>query len=329
MILLVLFLLFVVVVFVLVSSKPPRISLVGAHVMITGGSSGIGLAVAKECALRGAYVSLIARDKMKLDKAKTEIEGIMKSRGKDQKAITLPLDVAGDAQEVKTAVKDAEGKLGPVDFLFNCAGISHAQKFQETDPEIFERLMKVNYLGSVYCTQAVLPGMIQRKRGRIVFVSSQAGQLGLFGYSAYSGSKFALRGMAEALQMEVKPHNVAVTISFPPDTDTPGFHLENEGDIKPEETKLISETSGLISAESVAKTIIDDSVKGEFTSSIGLEGFLLGNITCGMSPCNSTLSALIQGLMLGLFRVVGLAFLRNFDSIVEKCAKKQANKKEN
>ena len=68
---------------------------------------------------------------------------------------------------------------------------------------LVQKLMSVNYFGSVHATRAVIKGMKARKKGRIVFVSSQAGQLGLFGYSAYSATKFALRGLAEALQMEV------------------------------------------------------------------------------------------------------------------------------
>jgi 3-dehydrosphinganine reductase len=68
--------------------------------------------------------------------------------------------------------------------------------------------------------------MKQRKFGRILFVSSQAGQIGIFGYTAYSATKFALRGFAEALQMELKPYGIYVTLSYPPDTDTPGFKEE-------------------------------------------------------------------------------------------------------
>ena len=69
--------------------------------------------------------------------------------------------------------------------------------------------------------------MKKRQFGRICFVSSQAGQLGIFGFTAYSGSKFAIKGLCEALQMEVKPYNISITIAYPPDTDTPGFKEEN------------------------------------------------------------------------------------------------------
>ena len=104
-------------------------------------------------------------------------------------------------------------------------------------------MFKVNVLGSVQPTKALLPSMIKRRWGRVVFVSSQAGQVinlwchmilyyitsqqvALYGYSAYSSSKFALRGLAEALQMEVKPYNILVSVSFPPDTDTPQLKEE-------------------------------------------------------------------------------------------------------
>lgn len=86
--------------------------------------------------------------------------------------------------------------------------------------------MRVNYLGGVYCTKSVVDSMKSRKFGRILFVSSQAGQIGVYGYTAYSATKFAIRGLAEALQMELKPFNIYISVSYPPDTDTPGFKEE-------------------------------------------------------------------------------------------------------
>lgn len=86
--------------------------------------------------------------------------------------------------------------------------------------------MRTNYLGSVYCTKAVVESMKNREFGRVVFVSSQAGQVGIYAYTGYSASKFALKGLAEALQMELKPYNIHVTIAYPADTDTPGLRDE-------------------------------------------------------------------------------------------------------
>lgn len=177
--------------------------------------------------------------------------------------------------------------------------------------------MEVNYLGSVYPTRAVITTMKERRMGRVVFVSSQAGQIGLFGYTAYSASKFALRGLAEALQMEVKPYNIYVTVTYPPDTDTPCLTEENK--TKPLETKLISETSGVCQPEQVAKVIVKDAVQGNFNSSVGPDGYMLSALTCGMSPVTSITEGLQQIVTMGLFRTIALFYLGSFDSIVRRC----------
>ncbi|KAL1139342.1 hypothetical protein AAG570_006327 [Ranatra chinensis] len=100
--------------------------------------------------------------------------------------------------------------------------------------------------------------MKARGYGHITFVSSQAAFLGIYGFAPYSASKYALRGLAEGLQMEVAIHGVKVTIAYPPDTDTPGFAEEEK--TKPKETKLICKTSGLFSPHKVAKKILDDTM---------------------------------------------------------------------
>ncbi len=118
--------------------------------------------------------------------------------------------------------------------------------------------MEINYLGTAYAIRTVLPSMKSRRKGRIVCVSSVGGLIGLYGYTAYGASKFAVRGFAEALQMEVKPYGITVTVAFPPDTDTPCFVEENK--IKPQETKLISESSGVFSPSKVADDILRDTL---------------------------------------------------------------------
>ncbi|KAK2490850.1 hypothetical protein MC885_001267, partial [Smutsia gigantea] len=184
------------------------------------------------------------------------------------------------------------------------------------------RLMSVNYLGSVYPSRAVITTMKERRVGRIVFVSSQAGQLGLFGFTAYSSSKFAIRGLAEALQMEVKPYNVYVTVAYPPDTDTPGFAEENK--TKPLETRLISETTSVCKPEQVAKQIVKDAIQGNFNSSIGSDGYMLSSLTCGMAPVTSITEGLQQVVTMGLFRTIALFYLGSFDSIVRRCMMQRA-----
>uniref|UniRef100_A0A493T638 3-dehydrosphinganine reductase n=2 Tax=Anas platyrhynchos TaxID=8839 RepID=A0A493T638_ANAPP len=182
----------------LISPKP--LKLPGAHVVVTGGSSGIGKCIAIECYKQGAFITLIARDENKLLQTKKEIEKY--SVNDKQVVLCISVDVSKDYEQVENVLKQAQEKLGPVDLLVNCAGTSVTGKFEAIEVNSFERLMAVNYLGSVYPSRAVISTMKERRMGRIVFVSSQAGQLGLFGYTAYSPTKFALRGLAEALQME-------------------------------------------------------------------------------------------------------------------------------
>uniref|UniRef100_A0A8C5TJK7 3-dehydrosphinganine reductase n=1 Tax=Malurus cyaneus samueli TaxID=2593467 RepID=A0A8C5TJK7_9PASS len=206
--------------------SPKSLKLPGAHVVVTGGSSGIGKCIAIECYKQGAFITLIARDENKLLQTKKEIEKY--SVNDKQVVLCISVDVSKDYEQVENVLKQAQEKLGPVDMLVNCAGTSVTGKFEDIEVNSFERLMAVNYLGSVYPSRAVIATMKERRMGRIVFVSSQAGQLGLFGYTAYSPTKFALRGLAEALQMEVKPYNVYITVAYPPDTDTPGFAEESK-----------------------------------------------------------------------------------------------------
>ncbi|KFR12241.1 3-ketodihydrosphingosine reductase, partial [Opisthocomus hoazin] len=282
---------------------------------VTGGSSGIGKCIAIECYKQGAFITLIARDENKLLQTKKEIEKY--SVNDKQVVLCISVDVSKDYEQVENVLKQAQEKLGPVDMLVNCAGTSVTGKFEDIEVNAFERLMGVNYLGSVYPSRAVIGTMKERRMGRIVFVSSQAGQLGVFGYTAYSPTKFALRGLAEALQMEVKPYNVYVTVAYPPDTDTPGFAEESK--TKPLETKLISETSSVCQAEQVARVIVKDAIQGNFNSSVGSDGYMLSIVTSGMSPVTSITEGLQQIVGMGIFRIVGLFYLGSFDSIVRRC----------
>ena len=181
--------------------------------------------------------------------------------------------------------------------------------------------MDVNFIGSCFVTRAVVPSMKSQNWGRIVFTSSQAGLLGVYGYAAYSASKFALRGFAETLRAEVKPYNVQVTIAFPPDTDTPGFAEEEK--TKPMETRLISESSGLVSPELVAKAIVADMLTGKFFSTVGMDGKVLSIVCAGMAPFSTVLDLLIQIFCMPVLRIVAVFTLFNFDRIVSKCMQKK------
>uniref|UniRef100_A0A8C5BF95 3-dehydrosphinganine reductase n=1 Tax=Gadus morhua TaxID=8049 RepID=A0A8C5BF95_GADMO len=293
----------------LISPKPFKLN--GAHVVVTGGSSGIGKSIAMECYRQGAFITLVARDETKLVLAKKEVE---KCAINDKQVCGIVF--CFNPHKCFCFIQ-AQEKLGPVDMLVNCAGTSIAGKFEEVDMDRFKKMMEVNFLGSVYPTRAVITTMKERRMGRIMFVSSQAGQIGLFGYTAYSPSKFALRGLAESLQMEMKPYNIYVTVAYPPDTDTPGFVEENK--TKPLETRLISETAAVCQPDQVAKIFVKDTVQGNFNSSVGPDGYMLSALTCGMSPVTSITEGLQQIVTMGLFRTIALFYLCSFDSIVRRC----------
>ncbi|NXW02754.1 KDSR reductase, partial [Fregetta grallaria] len=278
---------------------------------VTGGSSGIGKCIAIECYKQGAFITLIARDENKLLQTKKEIEKY--SVNDKQVVLCISVDVSKDYEQVENVLKQAQEKLGPVDMLVNCAGTSVTGKFEDIEVNSFERLMAVNYLGSVYPSRAVIATMKERRMGRIVFVSSQAGQLGLFGYTAYSPTKFALRGLAEALQMEVKPYNIYITVAYPPDTDTPGFAEESKTKTHhdfPQLGKLLF---------SFLNCCFPSIQQGNFNSSVGSDGYMLSILTSGMSPVTSITEGLQQVVCMGIFRIIGLFYLGSFDSIVRRC----------
>jgi 3-dehydrosphinganine reductase len=157
------------------------------HVLITGGSSGIGLECAKLYAKSGANVTIVARDKKKLDIAVQQIKSFLK-RGRE--IVSISVDTASSEENVSKAFSPAVEKFGSVDVLLNCAGTSIAGEFNLLDPGDFERMMKINVLGTIFPTRAVLPSMKQKKSGRIVFVSSQVAQAAIHGYTAYGASKW-------------------------------------------------------------------------------------------------------------------------------------------
>ncbi|NET28904.1 SDR family oxidoreductase [Okeania sp. SIO1I7] len=249
------------------------------HAIITGGSSGIGKEIAKLLATEGSNISIIARNPKKLEAAKAEITATILNP--EQKIITIPADVAHRGA-TETAIRQAVKEIGTPDLLITAAGISHPGYFRELPIEIFEQTMAINYFGSLYCVRAVLPMMEQQKKGHIVMISSGAGLIGIYGYTPYCPSKFAIRGLAESLRGELKLSGISVSVVYPPDTDTPQLEVENK--TKPLETKRITETSGVWSAEDMAVEIVRGMKKKTFAIAPGLEMTLLDKLHSLLAP---------------------------------------------
>ena len=240
------------------------------HAIITGGSSGIGKATAILLAKQGASITIIARNRNKLEKAKVEIEAARVSS--EQKIICISASVEITAQ-IQQAITQAVEKNGIPDLLITSAGIAHPGYFQELSLQVFEETMRINYFGTLYAIKSVLPLMIEKQQGHIVIISSGAGLIGIYGYTPYSPSKFALRGLAESLRGEIKPEGINISIVYPPDTDTPQLAAENL--TKPPETKVITGSAKTWNAEGVAKVILTGIKRKDFAITPGLEMKLL------------------------------------------------------
>ena len=187
--------------------------------LVTGASSGIGRSLALRFAREGASVALVARRADELEKLAAEIRGI------GGHACALPCDV-GDREAVAATAARAVEQLGGIDLLANNAGYGHHRRFLEWDLADMERMMRVNYLGALYFTKALLPQMVARGKGWLIFVASVAGKLAVPEEAAYAASKFAMLGLAEALSLEVEDAGVHVLNVCPGVVDTPFFDAE-------------------------------------------------------------------------------------------------------
>ena len=187
-------------------------------VAVTGASAGIGRAVVREFAARGADIALMARGRTGLEAAAREVEA------HGQRALVLPLDTS-EHTEVDEAAQRIEDELGPIDIWVNVAFTSVFAPFVEIEPEEFRRVTEVTYLGYVNATRAALRHMLPRDCGTIIQVGSALGHRGIPLQSAYCGSKHALEGFHESLRTELMHNhsNVNVTIVEMPAVNTPQF----------------------------------------------------------------------------------------------------------
>lgn len=255
----------------------------GKRALITGGSSGIGLALAKHLAADGAHVTILARQPEQLKQAVDELEKARVATGQAIEAVAA--DVS-DLAAVTAALQPMLGGGRLPDLLINSAGVAHPGYAQELDIKIFHWMMDVNYFGTVHVTQTLLPRMLNRGSGHIVNISSVAGFMAVFGYTAYGASKFAVRGYSDALRAELKGTGVDVSIVYPPDTQTPQLDYENQ--FKPAETVALEGDPKPLSAEAVAAEILKGIARRRYAIIPGFEGklfyWLSGALGTGLYP---------------------------------------------
>jgi NADP-dependent 3-hydroxy acid dehydrogenase YdfG len=184
-------------------------------VLVTGGGSGIGRAVADLLLKAGAKVAIAGRGQARLDETARSLRG-------GERLITYALDVA-DAARVRVMVDSVTKALGPVDVLVNNAGTNIKERtFRELTPETWDRLIRTNLDGAFYCTHAVLPAMLRRKDGVIINVVSIAGKRASpLGGVAYAASKFGMAALGLGLAAEEKDSGIRVCNVYPGEVDTP------------------------------------------------------------------------------------------------------------
>lgn len=223
----------------------------GKKVFITGGSSGIGLAAAEALVGWGADVMIGARGQGRLDEAVAVLE--VHRTGPGQRIGSVSMDVA-DRESVRQGAEQVLAFLGGLDVLVNNAGIAHPAVVRETPESITKSMMEVNYYGVVNVTEAFLGHFYSQGAGHIANVSSMLGFMGIYGYSAYAASKHAVVGYSDCLRQELLDYGIALSILYPPDTDTPQLAAENQ--IKPPETKAIAGNAGMLTPEFVALVLL-------------------------------------------------------------------------
>lgn len=243
----------------------------GKKVLITGGSKGIGRALAEQAAEAGASVVVAARGQADLDAT----VAAMKARGGAGVYDAVAFDVT-DFAATEAGVQAAIAQLGGLDVLVCNSGYARPGYVQDLPIEAFSDQMRVNYLGHVHAVRAALPTLIAQGHGDVALVSSMMGFMGLYGYTAYTASKFAIVGFAQALRQELAVKGVRVGVHYPPTTETPGLEAENAW--KPADVWALeadNSFSKTYTADQVAQAMIGSIPKGRFDNMVGADSWFI------------------------------------------------------
>ncbi|MGC2654990.1 MAG: SDR family NAD(P)-dependent oxidoreductase [Mycobacterium sp.] len=220
----------------MLSTTTSRAAFIDDRVVITGGSQGIGYAIAAELTGRCRRLTLLARDGAKLGDA----------------ARLLGCDVC--ATDVRQLTPAAAAVLADCTLLVCCAAEMTPGRVGELGVDDYQRQMDINFVGTASSVKAALPAMLARRAGTIVLFSSTAATVGVYGYTAYGATKAAVASYAAALRAELRDSGVRVVVAYPPDTDTPG--LQRERTLRPDETDAVAGAIKARPAAVVARRLV-------------------------------------------------------------------------
>jgi NAD(P)-dependent dehydrogenase (short-subunit alcohol dehydrogenase family) len=273
-------------------------------VLITGGSRGLGLVLARQIVRQGAHVAICARDAAELARAREELEmerALLELRPDEGQVLTVPCDIT-DREQVQAMVDDVQQHFGRINVLINNAGMIQVGPVELMTLEDYAEAMRVHFWGPLYTILAVLPGMRQRREGRIVNISSIGGKVSMPHLLPYNASKFALVGLSEGLRAELAKDRIVVTTVCPGlmRTGSPRNALF-KGQHRAEYTWFsISDALPLVSqnAERAARQIITACRHGDAEVVLSLPA-KFATMLHGLSPgCTADLLSLANTLLL-------------------------------
>jgi len=231
----------------------------GRIVIVSGGSTGMGKATAKNIVQLGGSVCIIARNAENLKKAVKEIESLKTNNKQFVEMISCDTT---EMEQLKLLLIEFIEKYRVPDYLFNFVGYALPDYIENYKLEDFQKQIDGNYYGQLIPTLIMLPYFMKDKKGYITFVSSAVCYYPLIGYAAYAPAKYAILGLTEILRNELKPYNINISILFPSDTDTPSFERENK--TKPKECLIMSERSKIYSPEEIADAFVKGILKKKY-----------------------------------------------------------------
>jgi len=282
--------------------NPKNITFFGKNAVVTGASTGMGFSFAKRLVHEGiGKLCIISKNPQRLEQA---VQALRKEKKSESQIIEgYAIDVA-DNEQITSKVHEWVETQGAPDYVVTCAGAAKPGNFHQSPADDFSSQMSLNYLGSVYPIRAAINPMIESgKGGHIILVSSALGLVSFTGYSAYSASKYALKGFAEALRNEMKAFNIAVTIYYPSNINSPGFEEENRR--KPPLTAELEGKGVLLSPEQASDILIDGLRKGQFSITSELPIEVMRATTNSIQPRNyPIIEAILSPLLVPILAIV-------------------------